>query len=121
MRVAELPGAGWCVRLRGGGRTAFEGADFGLCGALLCHPRGHTDADAEFASEAVRLHGESVLRTGRPSDCADLPSEAIAPAAFRRVRFLWSLTPGLAGDPADSVRKDSGFRVVRIAGMGHQT
>jgi hypothetical protein len=32
-----------------------------LRGALLYHARGYADADAEFASEAIRLHGRSVL------------------------------------------------------------
>ena len=56
-------GCGWrSGRARGGaglgGGLWCGGCGFG--GALLGHARGDTDADAEFASEAIRLHGESV-------------------------------------------------------------
>jgi hypothetical protein len=46
---------------RWGGLRSRCGCVVGLGGALFDHPRGDTDADAEFASEAIRLHGRSVL------------------------------------------------------------
>jgi len=56
---------GWCGRARRwGGLRSGCGCVVGLGGALFDHPRGDTDADAEFASEAVRLHGESVIVGG---------------------------------------------------------
>ena len=56
-------GCGWrSGRARGGaglgGGLWCGGCGFG--GALLGHARGDTDTNAEFASEAIRLHGGSV-------------------------------------------------------------
>jgi len=52
---------------------------------------------------------------------AGLAVLAAAPAARSVGSLPLVAHSGFAGDRADSLWKDSGFRVVRIAGLGHQT